>query len=172
MKEPKNLSEICSFIGLVNFYHDMWPCRAHVLSPLTDLTGRSFVWGAPQREAFLAMKAIITTDALLHYPGHNLPFNVETDASDLQLGAIIKKYGQPVAYYSCKLFPAQRRYTTIEKELLSIVETFREFRNILLGAKIRVHTDHKNLTYKMTNYTIRHVLHWCILLEEFGPEFF
>ena len=69
----------------------MWPHHAPILSPLTDLTGRSFVWGAPQQEAFLAMKAIITTDALLHYPDHNLPFDVETDASDLQISAIIKQ---------------------------------------------------------------------------------
>ena len=84
----------------------MWPCCAHTLSPLTDLTGKAFVWGPPQQKAFLAIKVLVTTNVLLHYPDHNLPFDIKTDASDLQLGAIIKQNGRPVAYYSRKLLPA------------------------------------------------------------------
>jgi hypothetical protein len=52
---------------------------------------------------------------------------------------------------------------------LSIVETLREFRDIPLGYKIIVHTDHNTLTYAKS--TSDRVMHWCLLREEFGPEF-
>ena len=52
----------------------------------------------------------------------------------------------PLAFYSRKLNSAQKCYTTGKQELISIVETLKEFKNILLlGQILIVHTDHKNL---------------------------
>ena len=85
------------------------------------------------------MKALIAKETLLTYPDFTKEFEIHTDASKLQLGACISQEQRPIAFYSKKLQPAQTRYTTTERELLYIVKTLKEFRNILLGQQIVVH---------------------------------
>ena len=155
---------------MVNYYRDMWPRRSEVLAPLTELCSKTtkFKWTDRQQKAFEDIKQIVAKETLLAYPNFNEPFVIHTDASDQQLGAVISQNEKPIAFYSRKLSPAQTRYTTTERELLAIVETLKEFRNILLGQKITVYTDHENLTYKQFN--TNRVMRWRLLLEEFGPE--
>ena len=111
---------------------------------------------------------MIGREVLLAYPYSNAPFEIHTDASKLQLGSVISQKGKPIAFYSRKMNSAQHNYTTTKKELLSIVEYPKEFRNILLGHQITVYTHHKNLTYNIFN--TEHVMRWRLILEEFGPE--
>ena len=108
-----------------------------------------YVWGDKEQEAFKEIKAIMSRETLLAFPDFAKDFHVYTDSSDYQLGAVISMQDdQPLAFYSRKLNSAQKRYTTGEQELLSIVETLKEFKKILLGQKLIVHTDHKNLLYQ------------------------
>ena len=55
----------------------------------------------------------------------------------------------------------------MEIELIIIIETLKEFRTILLGHKLLIYTDHKNLMCKKYNTDI--VLRWRIILEYYGP---
>jgi RNase H-like domain found in reverse transcriptase len=116
---------------------------------------------------FNTIKRVIARDVLLAYPDFSKKFEIFTDASDKQLGTVITQEGRPIAYYSRKLNSSQLNYTTMEKELLAIVETLKEFRTILLGQTIVIYTDHKNLTYKVFN--TQHVMRWRLLIEEHGP---
>ena len=110
---------------------------------------------------------MIGREVLLTYPDFNAPFEIHTDAPKLQLGAVISQKCKPITFYSQKMNSAQQNYTTTEKELLSVVVTLKEFRNILLGHHITVYTNHKNLIYK--HFNTERVMCWRLILEEFGP---
>ena len=170
LKPPTKRRELRKFIGMINYYRDIWPQRSHILAPLTALTSISvpWKWSEKHQNAFDEMKRVITRETLLAYPNFNEAFDIHTDASHYQLGACISQNGKPIAFYSRKLNPAQTRYTTTERELLSIVEVLKEFRNILLGQQIRIYTDHENLTYKKFNS--ERVMRWRLYIEEYSPD--
>ncbi len=119
------------------------------------------------QKAFDKICLLIAADALAAYPNHNKRFDVYTDASDFQLGACIIQEERPVAYFSCKLTKSQQHYTTVEKEMLSIVATLKEFQGMLLGADIHVFMYHKNLMFNTLKTQC--VLCWHTKIEEFSP---
>jgi len=113
-------------------------------------------------------KRVIAKETLLAYPNFNKPFQIHTDASHYQLGAVASQEGKPTAFCGRKLSPAQTRHTSTEREPPSIAETLKEHRNTLLGQQIEVFIDHKNLVCK--HFNTERVVCWQLLLEEFGPK--
>ena len=171
IKSPKTRTQLRRFLGMINYYHDMWKRRSHVLSPLARLISKSvkWKWTETEQKAFEEAKRMIQKATMLAYPKFNEEFHIYADASNEQLGGVIMQNEKPLAFYTRKLNHAQRKYTTGEKELLSIVETLKSFENILMGQKLIVHTDHLNLLYK--KLASARLVRWRMLLEEFGPQF-
>ena len=168
MQKPKNLSQMRGFLGAVNHYRRMWPQRAHILAPLSSESGKTtFRWTEEMDLAFKRMKALMARDCLLAYPNHNKPFHIYTDASKYQMGAYIVQDDKPVAFWSKKLNDAQLKYTVGDKELLSIVMVLTEFRTMLLGAELHIHTDHLNIT--TNNTTPDRVIRWLNYIEQYNP---
>ncbi len=80
------------------------------------------------------------------YPDYSKVFEIYTDASSKQLGAVITQDNKPVVFFSRKLSDTQQKYSSITKiELLAIVKTLKEFKGMLWGQQIKVFTDHANL---------------------------
>ena len=138
MATLKTKKQLRRFIGMVNYYRDMWARRSETLAPLTALTSKDAKWDWTEvhQAAFDKMKKIVAREVPLSYPDFNDVLEIHTDTSATQLGVVISQKSRPLAFYSRKLNPTQTRYTTTERELLAIVETLKEFKNILLGQQI------------------------------------
>jgi hypothetical protein len=151
LERPRTTTEARALIGSVQYYRDMWRRRSHILSPLTEVSSgpknKKIIWNDKLESAFLELKRMVSKETLLNYPDWSKPFDIHTDASDKQLGAVISQNKKPIAFFSRRLSKAQQNYTTTEKELLSIVECLKQFRGILFGYEINVFSDHKNLVY-------------------------
>ena len=145
IQPPKTRKQLKRFIGMVNHCRDSWQQRSHILAPLNALASpkKPWKWTKECQMAFEEMKRVVSHETLLTFPDFNEEFHVHTDASDYQLGAVVMQKGRPLAFHSRTLNSAQKSHTTGEQELLSIVETLKEFRTLLFGQKTMVHTDHK-----------------------------
>jgi hypothetical protein len=84
IKAPTTRKELRQFIGIVNYYRDMWFFRSELLAPLTSLTSSKvkFEWLPAHQLAFTKIKMVIETEVLLSYPYFDKPFHIYTDASD------------------------------------------------------------------------------------------
>jgi hypothetical protein len=185
LNPPNNVKELRHFLGMVQYYRDMWVRRSEMLAPLADLVGecgemkttklnktkkKPWRWDPIHQQALDDIKAAIAKETVLAYPDFLKPFEIYTEASSTQLGAVITQDNRPIAFFSTKLSETQQEYSVTETELLAIVETLKEFKGMLWGQDIKVYTDYKNLTRDALGLTSDRVYRWQLLLEEYVPE--
>ena len=87
---------------------------SHLVTPLTELTkktSKSFKWQTKHQEAFNNLQHELTRQVILAYPDFTKMFEIYTDASKYQIGAVITQENKPIAFYSRKLTDCQARYS-------------------------------------------------------------
>ncbi len=152
IKPPTGIKQLRHFLSMVQYYHDLWARRSNMLAPLTSLVGVCcqtkitkakrtkkvpWHWDEVHQSSFHHVKATITNNAVLAYPDYSKVFEIYTDASSKQLGAVITQDNRPIAFFSRKLSNAQRKYSITKIDLLAIFETLKEFKGMLWGKNIK-----------------------------------
>lgn len=105
--EPKDVKQLRSFLGLAGYYRKFVRHFAVMAWPLTDLLkkGALFIWTSVHSEAFAALKHALVTAPVLSLPNFDKPFQLQTDASDAGVGAVLLQDGHPLAFVSKALGP-------------------------------------------------------------------
>jgi hypothetical protein len=175
---PKNVREVRSFLAYTNFYRRFVKGYSGIAIPLTELTKKNvaFKWEERQEQAFEGLKQVILKEPILAIPDPEKQFEVETDASDYAIGGQLgqrddKGRLHPIAFFSKKLNGPELNYQIHDKELMAIIEAFKEWKPHLSGTthQVQVYTDHKNLTYFATTKELnKRQTRWAEFLSEFN----
>lgn len=157
MAPPVNLKQLKSFLQTCSWFRKFISNFSEVAQPLTDLTkkNRPWKWGEKEVEAFNELKRRLTASPILRQPDFEQPFILRTDASNYALGAVLMQgpdpqSERPIEYASRLLNPAERNYSTTEREALAVVWALDKFRGYLEGAQVCVATDHQPLKWLLS----------------------
>ena len=124
------LNNSIDFLGMVQYYRDIWARHSEILAPLTNLVGKCghtkvtkankikkkpWHWNNIHQQVFDTVKATITRNVTLAYPDYSQGFEIYSDSSKLQLGAVITQNNRLLVFFSKKLSPTQQRYSVTDK---------------------------------------------------------
>ena len=109
-----------------------------------------FHWNELCQSAFDELHRCLVSPPVLAYPDYSKCFVLDTDASDVGIGAVLSQPSEDgsecvMAYASRSLSRQEQRYCVTRRELLAVVELTHHFRPYLLGRQFTLRTDHGSL---------------------------
>ena len=121
--QPKNVTEIRSFLGLAGYYRRFVESFSKIVTPMTSLTLKvqKFTGTEACENSFQELKRRLTTAPVLKIPQGTTGFSIYCDASKLGLGAVLMQYGKMIAYASHQLKDYVKRYPTHDFQLATVV---------------------------------------------------
>ena len=151
-RTPRNVSELRSFLGMLNFYAKFLPNISSLLQPLHHLLkgGQRWKWTTDCDRAFQSAKQRLAEAPVLAHYDPSLPLVMAADALAYGIGAVVSHRlpdgtDQPIAYASRTLSKSESNYAQVEKEALSLIFGIKKFHQYLYGRRFVMVTDHKPL---------------------------
>lgn len=156
-KKPTIVSELKTFLAMINFYRRFLPNAIKTQLPLLPFLKGNFkkdktaiTWTEEATQAFEDCKNQLARSTLLNHPKHGAQLSLSIDASDIAVGAalhqIVGDTIEPLGFFSKKFTTTQTKYSTYDRELTAMFLGLKHFRDILEGRVFHILTDHKPLT--------------------------
>ena len=145
--KPKSATEVRSFLGVAQYWRKFISNFSLIAAPLHALIGlnKVFQWGGKHQKAFDTLKEKISTTPVLALPNLQKPFEIQTDASDYAMGAMLTQHSKPICYHSTTFNPAVVNYPTYDKELYAFVQSVKKWKHYLMDKETVIHIDHQPL---------------------------
>ncbi|PKU68398.1 RNA-directed DNA polymerase [Dendrobium catenatum] len=153
---PQSFTDVRRFHGLASFYRRFIQNFSTLAAPLTELLKTDkFLWTKEAEFSFEHLKEKVTTTPVLRLPDFNKLFQVDCDASNVGIGAVLSQEDQPVAYFSEKLNDSRQKYSTYDKEFYAIVRALHHWSHYLLSKEFILFTDHAALKFLNSQKKLR-----------------
>ena len=172
-RPPQNVSEVRSFVQLVQYSAKFIPDFAQAAEPLRRLLrkGEPFVWGPEKGDAFRKLKELMTSTKALAYFRNDCKTRIVADAGPEGIGAVLLQFQgeewRAVSYASRNLSDVERRYAQTEKEALALVWACERFNIYVCGRQFELETDHKPLEciFGKTSKPSARIERWVLRLQ-------
>ncbi len=171
---PQTKRKLRHFLGMAGYYRAFCWNFSDVDLPLTNFlrSSQKFLWSDECKHAFKSVKALLCSAPVLFAPDYSHGFKIDVDASATGAGAVLLQddgdgVEHPVAYFSKKILPHQKNYSTIEKEELALLLSLQHF-EVYVGSSsipVLIFTDHNPLIFlsRMRNANQR-LMRWSLFI--------
>jgi len=180
LKIPETKKQVKQLLGFFSYYRQFIQNFAEIAKSLTDLTSKhvpdKIVWTDRHQQAFDLLKDAVRANVVLYVFDVGKPFNLYCDSSDFAVGAVLAQMDdtgmeRPVSFISQKLTDTQRRWATVEKEAYAIVWALNKLKEIIIGSKVHIFTDHNPLSYLTESMSkSAKLVRWALALQTFDVE--
>jgi hypothetical protein len=169
--KPNNVTEVRSFLGAAQYWRKFIANFSSIAAPLHAVTRvkQVFQWGGKQQKAFDTLKEKISAAPVLALPDLRQPFEIQTNASNYAMGAVLLQHGKPICFHSETFNGVVINYPAYDKELYALVQSVKKWKHYLLGKETIVHTDHQPLQYLQSQTKLQQARHfrWMGFLQQF-----
>ena len=149
---PTNVTELRSYLGMVNHYGRFLPDLATVLATMHQLLKKDakWKWGQPQQESSNCTRQMLCSPEVVVHYSTNKPLVLICDASLYSVGAVLAHRMEdgserPIVYHSRSLSDSEKNYAQIDREALAIILGLTKFNQYIWGRLVTIVTDHKPL---------------------------